>query len=44
MVYDVIDDGYNKYVFKDCDGFLDWFFDDEKKYDKLYKFIIKEVV
>ena len=29
--YDVIDDGFNKYAFKDRDGLPEWFLDDEAK-------------
>ncbi|KAK3308851.1 Spb1 C-terminal domain-containing protein [Chaetomium strumarium] len=40
--YDLIDEGYNKYAFKDRDGLPDWFIDDESKHDKPQKPITKE--
>ncbi|KAL2135209.1 hypothetical protein VTI74DRAFT_9415 [Chaetomium olivicolor] len=40
--YDIIDEGYNKYAFKDRDGLPDWFLDDESKHDKPHKPITKE--
>ena len=40
--YDVIDEGYNKYAFKDRDGLPDWFLDDEGKHDRPHKPITKE--
>ena len=40
--YDIIDEGYNKYAFKDRDGLPDWFIDDEGKHDKPHKPITKE--
>ncbi|KAJ4306365.1 AdoMet-dependent rRNA methyltransferase spb1 [Collariella sp. IMI 366227] len=41
-VHDIIDEGYNKYAFKDRDGLPDWFMDDEGKHDKPHKPISKE--
>ncbi|RKF64776.1 AdoMet-dependent rRNA methyltransferase spb1 [Erysiphe neolycopersici] len=35
--YDLIDEGWNKYSFKDRDGLPDWFLDDESKHDKPHK-------
>src|SRR5271167_2862962 len=32
--HDIIDDGFNKYAFKDRDGLPQWFLDDESKHDK----------
>jgi AdoMet-dependent rRNA methyltransferase SPB1 len=40
--YDIIDEGYNKYAFKDRDGLPDWFLDDEGKHDRPHKPISKE--
>ncbi|AEO62624.1 uncharacterized protein THITE_2107005 [Thermothielavioides terrestris NRRL 8126] len=40
--HDIIDEGYNKYAFKDRDGLPDWFLDDERKHDKPHKPITKE--
>lgn len=40
--HDIIDEGYNKYAFKDRDGLPDWFLDDESKHDKPHKPISKE--
>ncbi|AEO56198.1 hypothetical protein MYCTH_2300833 [Thermothelomyces thermophilus ATCC 42464] len=40
--HDLIDEGYNKYAFKDRDGLPDWFLDDEAKHDKPHKPITKE--
>lgn len=31
---DVIDDGFNKFAFRDVDGLPDWFLDDEEKHSK----------
>lgn len=39
--YDAIDDGFNKYAFRDRDGLPDWFNDDEGKHDKLQKPVTK---
>ncbi|RYP76711.1 hypothetical protein DL770_007185 [Monosporascus sp. CRB-9-2] len=39
--YDVIDEGFNKYAFKDRDGLPEWFLDDESKHDKPQKPISK---
>jgi AdoMet-dependent rRNA methyltransferase SPB1 len=41
-VYDIMDEGYNKYAFKDRDGLPDWFIDDEGKHDRPHKPISKE--
>ncbi|RDW88618.1 adoMet-dependent rRNA methyltransferase SPB1 [Coleophoma cylindrospora] len=35
--YDLIDDGFNKYAFKDRDGLPEWFLDDEGRHDKPHK-------
>lgn len=35
--HDLIDDGFNKYAFKDRDGLPDWFLDDEHKHDKPHR-------
>jgi AdoMet-dependent rRNA methyltransferase SPB1 len=35
--YDLLDDGFNRYTFKDRDGLPDWFLDDERKHDKPHR-------
>lgn len=35
--HDLMDDGFNKYAFKDRDGLPDWFLDDEHKHDKPHR-------
>lgn len=35
--YDLIDEGFNKYAFKDRDGLPDWFLDDEHRHDKPHR-------
>lgn len=35
--YDLVDDGFNKYAFKDRDGLPDWFLDDEGRHDKPHR-------
>ncbi|KAJ4123291.1 AdoMet-dependent rRNA methyltransferase spb1 [Fusarium equiseti] len=39
--HDAIDDGFNKYAFRDRDGLPDWFVEDEGRHDKLQKPITK---
>lgn len=39
--YDVMDEGFNKYAFKDRDGLPEWFLDDETRHDKPQKPITK---
>ncbi|KAF5238139.1 hypothetical protein FANTH_10435 [Fusarium anthophilum] len=39
--HDAVDDGYNKYAFRDRDGLPDWFVEDESRHDKLQKPISK---
>nr|8I9T_CS Chain CS, AdoMet-dependent rRNA methyltransferase SPB1 [Thermochaetoides thermophila DSM 1495] len=39
---DLIDEGYNKYAFKQKEGLPDWFLEDEAKHDKPIKPITKE--
>lgn len=39
--HDLIDDGFNKYSFRDRDGLPDWFVEDEAKHDKPHKPITK---
>ncbi|KAH8801573.1 AdoMet-dependent rRNA methyltransferase-like protein spb1 [Xylogone sp. PMI_703] len=34
---DLVDEGFNKYAFKDRDGLPDWFLDDERKHDKPHR-------
>jgi AdoMet-dependent rRNA methyltransferase SPB1 len=38
----LIDEGFNKYAFRDRDGLPDWFLDDETKHSKIMKPITKE--
>ncbi|PLB42051.1 rRNA methyltransferase spb1 [Aspergillus candidus] len=38
---DVVDDGFNRYSFRDVDGLPDWFMDDETKHSKLNRPISK---
>lgn len=40
--YDLIDDGFNKYSFRDNTGLPDWFLDDEKRHSKPQKPITAE--
>ena len=35
--YDVTDEGFNKYTFRDRDGLPDWFLDDEGRHSKPHK-------
>lgn len=35
--YDLMDDGFNKYAFKDRDGLPEWFLDDEGRHDKPHR-------
>jgi AdoMet-dependent rRNA methyltransferase SPB1 len=35
--YDLVDEGFNKYAFKDRDGLPEWFLDDESKHDKPHR-------
>src|ERR1700712_5693420 len=35
--YDLIDEGFNKYTFKDRDGLPEWFLDDEGRHDKPHR-------
>lgn len=39
--YDLIDEGFNKYAFKDREGLPEWFLDDEGKHDKPHKPVTK---
>ncbi|EAU37027.1 AdoMet-dependent rRNA methyltransferase spb-1 [Aspergillus terreus NIH2624] len=39
---DVVDDGFNRYAFRDMDGLPDWFLDDETKHSKANRPITKE--
>ncbi|KAK0728086.1 Spb1 C-terminal domain-containing protein [Lasiosphaeria miniovina] len=39
--YDLMDEGFNKYAFKDRDGLPEWFIDDEGKHDRPHKPISK---
>jgi AdoMet-dependent rRNA methyltransferase SPB1 len=34
---DMVDDGFNKYAFRDLDGLPEWFLDDETRHSKLNK-------
>lgn len=38
---DVVDDGFNRYSFRDSDGLPDWFLDDENKHSKPVRPITK---
>lgn len=40
--YDLVEEGINRYSFRDHDGLPDWFIDDEKRHSKLVKPITKE--
>ncbi|KAI0541036.1 Spb1 C-terminal domain-containing protein [Xylaria digitata] len=40
--YDLIDENFDKFAFRDRDGLPDWFLDDEGKHDKKQKPITKE--
>ncbi|KAK6462732.1 AdoMet-dependent rRNA methyltransferase [Scheffersomyces coipomensis] len=40
--HDLIDEGINRYSFRDKDGLPEWFLDDEKRHSKLIKPITKE--
>jgi AdoMet-dependent rRNA methyltransferase SPB1 len=35
--YELVDDGFNKYAFKDRDGLPEWFLDDESKHDRPHR-------
>lgn len=35
--YDLIDENFNRYAFKDRDGLPDWFLDDEGRHDKPHR-------
>lgn len=35
--YDLADESFNKYAFKDKDGLPSWFLDDEQKHDKAHR-------
>jgi AdoMet-dependent rRNA methyltransferase SPB1 len=35
--YDLIDEGFNKYAFRERDGLPEWFLDDESKHDKPHR-------
>ena len=35
--HDLVDDGFNKYAFKDRDGLPEWFLDDEGRHDKPHR-------
>lgn len=39
---DLIDDGFNKYAFRDKEGLPEWFLDDENQHSKIMKPITKE--
>ncbi|KAL4890225.1 Spb1 C-terminal domain-containing protein [Aspergillus ambiguus] len=39
---DVVDDGFNRYSFRDMDGLPDWFLDDENKHSRMNRPITKQ--
>ena len=41
-LHDLIDEGINRYSFRDKDSLPDWFIEDEKKHSKIIKPITKE--
>ncbi|KAI9370591.1 AdoMet-dependent rRNA methyltransferase spb1 [Aspergillus egyptiacus] len=40
--HDVVDDGFNRYTFRDVDGLPEWFLDDENQHSKPMRPITKE--
>lgn len=40
--HDLVDEGFNKYAFRDKDGLPEWFLEDEAKHSKIIKPITKE--
>ncbi|ODV98023.1 hypothetical protein PACTADRAFT_47843 [Pachysolen tannophilus NRRL Y-2460] len=40
--HDLVDEGFNRYSFRDKDGLPDWFLDDENKHSKIVKPTTKE--
>ncbi|KAL2821593.1 AdoMet-dependent rRNA methyltransferase spb1 [Aspergillus granulosus] len=40
--HDLVDDGFNRYTFRDVDGLPDWFLDDENQHSKPLRPITKE--
>lgn len=40
--HDLIDEGYNRYSFRDKEGLPDWFLDDENRHSKIVRPITKE--
>lgn len=40
--HDLVDEGFNRYAFRDSEGLPEWFIDEEKKHSKINKPITKE--
>lgn len=40
--HELIDEGYNRYAFRDRDGLPEWFLDDEQRHSKISKPVTKE--
>ncbi|AMD19479.1 HCL672Wp [Eremothecium sinecaudum] len=42
--HDLVDEGFNRYAFRDTDALPDWFLEDERRHSKINKPITKEAV
>lgn len=40
--HDLVDEGFNRYTFRDTENLPDWFLEDEKEHSKINKPITKE--